>query len=339
MTDVSITSITYSYTNHREDTGDLSILSVIGYNHVNAPSVQSTKPLYVISLILSLLSLASCDSSIYDDLSSCPQGMEFSFASQTPCKDKLSLDRMTGLMLQIYDEKGVLVKAYDKNNMRVTPDFKLAIPFATPGTYTFTFWGMEAWQPYKRSSGISCGLTPSVSIVSQPLPALFYGSLRSHKIVDRSRMGTVIESFEINMLPYTHNFDIEVSGLLKEKDYTIMIESDNATYDHNGESLKTPVSYIRSRKSIDGSIKVSMNTLRQARNGGTKIRVKESLSDRELLNVSLNSILSSIERQTGAKINPDCMQDFNLKLDILTHESIRITLNQWNIVYRSEILR
>lgn len=292
----------------------------------------------LLTVSISWLSLVACDRSIYDDLSHCPQGMEFSFVSQTPCMDVLPLDRMTGLMLQIYDERGILVKEYDEKSIRITPDFKFSIPFAIPGRYTFSFWGMESRQTYTKGLLFSCGLPPLTSVVSEALPALFYGSIQSHKIVDRSDMGTVIESFEINMLPYTHNFNIEVMGLLDQKDYTVVIESNNATYDRYGKSLKTPVSYVRESKSIGGKINVSMNTLRQERIGISTIHIKNSLTGQNLLSVSLDSILHLIESQSGEKVNLDCIQDLNLKLEVITHQTIRVTLNEWNLVYRTVIL-
>lgn len=310
------------------------------YEPIKDLNVARTKILQhlTISLLL-LLPFVSCDRCIYEDLSACPQGMEFAFVSRTPCNDKLSLDRMTGLMLQIYDEKGLLVKEYEQKDLRITPDFKFAIPFATPGTYTFAFWGMEGWQPYKRASGASCGLAHDVSVISETLPSLFYGSLSSHKIIDRSNMGTIIEFFEINMLPYTHNFNIEVSGLSGTKNYTVIIESNNAAYDYKGQSLKIPISYLRKAKSLDGSIKVSMNTLRQERDGNTVIKVKDTLSGKELLSIPLEALIRGIEAQSGRVIRLECVQDLDIKLEILTHESIKVTLNQWNFVYRTVILR
>lgn len=302
------------------------------------PNVKYIKTLLYLTSGLSLLLLLSCCRMIPDDLSSCPQGMEFAFSSRTECGTTLPLDRMKMVMIQVYDSRGELVSEYTQKDVAISSGYKLFIPFSKPGVYTFSFWGMEKERYYSRTQGASCALKKELIPVKALLPALYYGSLKEYVITDRSDKGTQIDLIEINMLPYTYNFNIEVTGLLNDTEHTLEIADRNGAYDYLGKMLEVPVVYIREKRSEDGRINVSLNTLKLKRNGATLIRIKQNESGKTLLEIPLEEILLGIEKANGIKINPECLYDFNLKLEILTHQSIRVTVNQWNFVYRTVIL-
>ncbi|MDO4770332.1 MAG: FimB/Mfa2 family fimbrial subunit [Porphyromonas sp.] len=265
--------------------------------------------------------------------------MDFKFVSKTPCGDVLSLDGMRDLLVQVYDTKGNLVAKFDQKGINITPDYRITLPFSRPGTYTFAFWGMTAGAPYAKTDEASCAFIKADSPITTDLSSLFYGVLKDHKVIDRSDLGTLIDLFSINMLPYTYRFSMEVAGLLAQKKYVVELSDDNGAYDFYGKSIGVPVIYTRSAESYDGRIQVSLNTLKLIRDGKTMIHIREMDTGRELMKIRLEDILRGIEKQNGVTINLECVYDLNLKLQILTHQSIMVSLNQWNFIYRGVILR
>ena len=105
-----------------------------------------------IVMIVSLICLPwGCDA-VYDNLSACPQGVNFHFYRQTPC-EQFPHYPMTIAQVRVFafDEKGILADVFSDPRFSPRADSFLPAVFKKPGKYTFVAWGAGDFSDYDFS--------------------------------------------------------------------------------------------------------------------------------------------------------------------------------------------
>ena len=159
--------------------------------------IRSVHPVTFIMLLA--WCLIGCDSAVFDDLSDCPQGVNFHFYSQTPCgqfPDYPSDIRQVRVF--VFDEKDVLVSEFSDKKAVLSADYSLSVTLRHTGKLTFVAWGGRNLEAYDFS-GFKEGVTTKqemwvalrlkdrrVSSVPKPL----YVGLASHILPILQRYGS-----------------------------------------------------------------------------------------------------------------------------------------------------
>lgn len=292
----------------------------------------------VYSVIVTLL-LSSC-CKVYDDLSSCPQGLVLRLNSVTPCGAELCLKDMKNVEIQIYDQSKSLVATYHESDLKITERNEVKVPFHKAGTYTVAVWGIENMNDYARSNVASMAYKRSKDVQLGSLSKLYYGNAKDYKITDPALSGSQIDTLDVNILPYNYEIYFSLWGLQKNSEYSIEISDNHAAYDFFGRVKPTPIRYKRQAyENPDESYKARFETLRLIRNGATNIQLKDK-EGKVFFEASLEELLKTIERANRVSINLDCLHRLDISLrptdDTFTVFSVRI--NQWNAVFRRVVL-
>lgn len=208
--------------------------------------IRSVHPVTFIMLLACCL--IGCDSAVFDDLSDCPQGVNFHFYSQTPCgqfPDYPSDIRQVRVF--VFDEKDVLVSEFSDKKAVLSADYSLSVTLRHTGKLTFVAWGGRNLEAYDFS-GFKEGVTTKqemwvalrlkdrrVSSVPKPL----YVGLASISLENREDMGSIYEWVSFNMRELTYRVHFTIwpipDPFPMDEEFVIRIEDDNGVYDFNGQ--------------------------------------------------------------------------------------------------------
>ena len=102
--------------------------------------IRSVHPVTFIMLLACYL--IGCDSAVFDNLSDCPQGVNFHFYSQTPCEQFPNYPSdIRQVRVFAFDEKDVLVSEFSDKKAVLSADYSLPVTLRHTGKLTFVAWG------------------------------------------------------------------------------------------------------------------------------------------------------------------------------------------------------
>lgn len=173
--------------------------------------IRSVHPVTFIMLLACCL--IGCDSAVFDNLSDCPQGVNFHFYSQTPCEQFPNYPSdIRQVRVFAFDEKDVLVSEFSDKKAVLSADYSLPVTLRHTGKLTFVAWGGRDLEAYDFS-GFKEGVTTKremwvalrlkdrrVSSASGPL----YVGLVSISLENRENLGSVYERVSFNMRELTY---------------------------------------------------------------------------------------------------------------------------------------
>ena len=88
--------------------------------------IRSVHPVTFIMLLACCL--IGCDSAVFDNLSDCPQGVNFHFYSQTPCEQFPNYPSdIRQVRVFAFDEKDVLVSEFSDKKAVLSADYSLPV--------------------------------------------------------------------------------------------------------------------------------------------------------------------------------------------------------------------
>ena len=207
--------------------------------------IRSVHPVVLIMLLTCCF--IGCDSVVFDNLSCCPQGINFQFYKQTPCEQFPDYPSdIKQIRVFAFDNNGVLVSEFSDKKMALSSDYSLPVTLRYTGKLTFVAWGgsdLEAYDFSNFKEGITTKQEMWVSlrlknrqISSAPGP--LYVGLASVALENREDMGSVYERVAFNMQELTYRVHFTISSMLSpfpmDEDFIIKIEDDNGVYDFNG---------------------------------------------------------------------------------------------------------
>ena len=119
--------------------------------------IRSVHPVTFIMLLACCL--IGCDSAVFDNLSDCPQGVNFHFYSQTPCEQFPNYPSdIRQVRVFAFDEKDVLVSEFSDKKAVLSADYSLPVTLRHTGKLTFVAWGGRDLEAYDFS-GFKEGVT------------------------------------------------------------------------------------------------------------------------------------------------------------------------------------
>ncbi|WP_262055050.1 FimB/Mfa2 family fimbrial subunit [Parabacteroides distasonis] len=107
--------------------------------------IRSVHPVTFIMLLACCL--IGCDSAVFDNLSDCPQGVNFHFYSQTPCEQFPNYPSdIRQVRVFAFDEKDVLVSEFSDKKAVLSADYSLPVTLRHTGKLTFVAWEAVTWR-------------------------------------------------------------------------------------------------------------------------------------------------------------------------------------------------
>ena len=200
--------------------------------------IRSVHPVTFIMLLACYL--IGCDSAVFDNLSDCPQGVNFHFYSQTPCEQFPNYPSdIRQVRVFAFDEKDVLVSEFSDKKAVLSADYSLPVTLRHTGKLTFVAWGGRDLEAYDFS-GFKEGVTTRQEmwvalrlkdrrVSSAPGP--LYVGLASISLENREDMGSVYERVAFNMRELTYRVHFTIRPIPDpfpmDEEFVIRVEDDN----------------------------------------------------------------------------------------------------------------
>jgi len=293
---------------------------------------------------------------IYDDLSECPQGVDFHFYSQTPCEITRNYPaQLKQIRLFAFDENEVLVGEYPFNDLTLSAENLQRTLFYKIGTFTFVAWGSDNLSAYEISDfkvGETTKQEMELLLAQQGgkphTTSLYYGVSAPLTITDRSRLGTIFDRVDINMIEFTNRVYLTVHGLPGDGSFSLSVVENNGAFLFNGDYAKsTGWVYQLPLKNEGNLFKADILTLlKLVENRGTKLTVIDNKTNQPIYEADLvNDLILNREQATPPPYNLECERDFHIDIFLehaidpeTTWMIVRAIINNWNLVYRNVIL-
>lgn len=300
----------------------------------------------------------SCDSMIYDDLSECPQGVNFGFYTQTPCESGPSYPAaIKQVRVFAFDENNVLVEEYSANNIALSADYLLETPFYQIGTFTFVAWGGEDLSTYDFTQFTKGTTTKQQMLLSMkrqgeqvsvhPLPLYYGASAQSLVINDRTNLGSIFDLVSLNMQELTNRVRFTIHGLSKTDNYSVVITDDNSKYDLDGDfATDTRFDYITDIRRDGDMLKADFTLMKLAEGRDTRLTITNITTGKVVYSVDLVDDIIMYRGDSGEPpYSLECDHDFNIIIVFEpnpespeTYMLLNIKVNDWNVVTRPIIL-
>lgn len=306
--------------------------------------------IWIIALLL--LTSTGCDSLIYEDLSECPQGVNFKFYSQTPCENSPKYpSQIKQVRVFAFDQNNVLVEEYSATGVTLSGDYQLETPFYKIGAFTFVAWGGEDLSAYKFSEftkGVTTKQQMLVSLQKQankvtthPRPVYVGVTNEPLTIADRSKIGSIFDLVQFNMQELTNRVSFTIRGLSKTDNYSITITDDNSVYTITGDfAPDTRFDYITDMRREGDALKADFVLLKLAEKRNAVLTITNTTTGEVEYSVNLIEGLILYKAQSGEPpYKLQCDHDFNIDLFFETHMLVKAVVNNWNVVSRPIILQ
>lgn len=314
---------------------------------------------YIIQVLGLFALLTGCDDLIYDDLSDCPQGVNFQFYEQTPCQDSPSYPTaISQVRVFAFDSNNVLTEVYEAKDIVLTADYLLETPFYKVGTFTFVAWGGTDLDFYDFSSFEKNKTTKDQMFVSlqrqsaefsgktQPL---YYGISSPLSIEDRAKEGTFYDLVTFNMQELTNRIRLTVHGLSETENYSVTITDDNGVYDFDANFAPDDrFDYISEVYREGKLLKVDFAIMKLAEGRNARLTIKNTRTGEIIYDVNLIEGLIMYKGENGEPpYSLLCDHDFYIDIkfgespepgDEETYMLLKIVVNDWNVVTRPVIL-
>ena len=314
--------------------------------------IRSVHP--VAFIVLLVCSLIGCNSSVYDDLSDCPQGVNFKFYSQTPCAQFPNYPSdIKQIKVFAFDGKDVLVGEFSDKDMVLSADYVLSATLRYRGKLTFVAWGSSDLGAYDFSSFKEGVTTRQEMRVALPLngrqissaPAPLYVGSASVLLDLQDNMGSIYEQVAFNMQELTYRVHFTVKSLPDafpaDEDFVIKIADDNGVYDFNGQIAPCErFEYTaEATRDAEGALKADfmLMKLEEGRNGIVSLINKTTGETLYSANIVDDLIMYRGEMGTPP-YSLECDHDFPITLTLMYEKEtwmlIRATVLDWNVILR-----
>lgn len=316
------------------------------------------KIFYIIQILGLLTLFAGCNDLIYDDLSDCEQGVNFTFYAQTPCQTGPSYPaEIKQVRVFAFDSKNVLVEVYEDKSAVLAPEYLLKTFFNQLGTFTFVAWGGTDLDSYDFSSFEKNKTTKDQMLVSlkrqsDQFPAnaepLYYGISEPLTIIDRTDEGSFFDLVKFNMQELTNRITFNIQGLSETADYSVTITDDNGVYDFDANfAPDSRFDYITDVYRDQGNLLANFSVMKLAENRNTHLTIKNITTGKVVYEVNLIDDLILYTGDTGMKppYSLECDHDFIVVIKFIddpegdeTHIRLEVNVNDWNVINRTVIL-
>ena len=314
--------------------------------------IRSVHPVTFIMLLACCL--IGCDSAVFDNLSDCPQGVNFHFYSQTPCEQFPNYPSdIRQVRVFAFDEQDVLVGEFSDKKAVLSADYSLPVTLRHTGKLTFVAWGGRDLEAYDFS-GFKEGVTTKQEMwvalrlkdrrVSS-VPAPLYVGLVSISLENREDMGSVYERVSFNMRELTYRVHFTIRRIPDpfpmDEEFVIRVEDDNGVYDFNGQiALCERFEYVaEATRDTDGVLKADFTLMKLEEGRNTLVSLVNKTTGEILYTANLVDDIIMFRGDSGEPpYSLECDHDFpitlKLKYEKETWTLVQATVLDWNVVSR-----
>lgn len=314
---------------------------------------------YIAGLIATLL-LAGCHLCVYEDLSDCPQGVDFGFYVQSPCAAEPSYpSEIRQARLFAFDEQGRLVGEIPVPELKLSKDFLLRTDYYRVGKSDFIVWAGSDLSLLDFGSFTPGTTTKEQMIVSLKrqaesfaglIPPIYIGRPDKGPLTqeDRSALGTFYDRVDIHLDQITNRLRITLAGLDPEHKYSVRVEDDNSKYHIDGTfAPDSRFSYLPEDLAMEErTVTATIDVMRLAKGRHALLIVTDTTDGKVILRKNLVEELL-LSEDGDAKSRPyslecdhlfDIRIDFKLDLDKGNYVAVTAIINKWNVVFRDVTL-
>lgn len=309
---------------------------------------------FVAFIVLLSYCLIGCNLAVFDDLSDCPQGVDFQFYSQTPCEQFPGYPSgIREIRVFAFDDNDVLVGEFSDKKMVLSADYSLSATLRHTGKLTFVAWGGSDLAAYDFSAfkeGVTSRQEMRVSlrlrdrwISSAPGP--LYVGLASVSLENREDVGSVYERVVFNMRELTYRVRFTIRSVPDPfpvgGDFIIKIEDDNGVYDFDGqiapgERLEYMAEAVRD---IEGALMADFTLMKLEEGRRTLVSLIDRATGATLYTAKLVDDIIMFREDAGEPpYSLECDHDFPITLKLKSGKNIwmlvRATVLDWNVVSR-----
>lgn len=309
---------------------------------------------YIAFIMLLVYCLIGCNSAVFDDLGSCPQGVYFQFYRQTPCEQFPGYPSdIREVRVFAFDDKDVLVGEFSDRNMVLSADYSLPATLRHTGKLTFVAWGGSDLAAYDFS-GFKKGVTTKREmrvalrlkenrISSAPGP--LYVGVSSVSLENREDMGSVYERVAFNMRELTYRIHFTIISTSDPfpvgEDFIIRIEDDNGVYDFNGQiAIGERFEYTTEAVcDAEGALKADFTLMKLEEGRNALVSLIDKTTGVTLYTADLVDDIIMFRGDAGEPpYSLECDHDFpitlKLKYEKETWTLVQATVLDWNVISR-----
>lgn len=320
---------------------------------------------------LLVLALSSCHSTIESDLEECPQYTVFTFDVITPDEVSYPDGKIDQVRVFAFDESGSLVGEWIDGEVAFTKDYELRTDYYRPGTTTFVAWAGKDLSQYdfsaftegaKRDDLVLLMAKQSAKIAATAGP-LYVGEPKGGALTQEERVGTFVDEVHFSLVQITNHFDIRIEGLPAGHTYSMTFTAENSRYAYDGSLLPdsrfewTTDDYAQTDDPETGlsTLTATYDILRLV--PGTKGDYLITITDETgkavysfdpLHDYILYDGLGSDGSGNPFRDHLDLNHDFAIRIFLTpapgptpsdeTYMAVRVTIQNWNLVFRDETL-
>lgn len=314
--------------------------------------IRSVHPVTFIMLLACCL--IGCDSAVFDNLSGCPQGVNFQFYSQTPCEQFPNYPSdIRQVRVFAFDEQDVLVGEFSDKKAVLSADYSLPVTLRHTGRLTFVAWGGHDLEAYDFS-GFKEGVTTRQAMWAalrlkdrrvSSAPGPLYVGLASVSLENREDMGSVYDRVPFNMRELTYRVHFTIGSIpdpfpVDEK-FVIRIEDDNGVYDFNGQvALCERFEYAtEATRDAEGVLKADFTLMKLEEGRNTLVSLVNKTTGEILYTANLVDDIIMFRGDSGKPpYSLECDHDFPITLKLKYEKStwtlVQATVLDWNVVSR-----
>lgn len=304
--------------------------------------------------VLLVCCLMGCNLSVFDDLSGCPQGVNFQFYRQTPCEQFPGYpSEIRQVRVFAFDDRNVLVGEFSDMAAVLSADYFLPATFRHSGKLTFVAWGGSDLSAYDFTAFEEGVTTKQEMLVSLQLenkrtssaPGALYVGLASVWLDSPEDSGSVYERVPISMHELTYRIHLTVESISApfpdDEDFIVKIEDDNGVYDFDGQIAPCERFEYTAVATHDkeGRLKADFTLMKLDEGRHALLSVINRTTGKLLYQANLVEDIIMFREDSGEPpYSLECDHDFpitlKLKYEKGTWVLTQATVLDWNVVHR-----
>lgn len=307
-------------------------------------------------IVLAISCLAGCKSVVFDDLGSCPHGIDFKFYRQTPCELTPAYPSdIRQVRVFAFDEKDVLIGEFSDKGIVLSADYALPATFHCSGKLTFVAWGGSDLSAFdfsgfktgvtvKNEMKVSLRMNGSKKIASAPGP--LYVGLSSVVLENPKDVGSMYAQVKFNMKELTYKVHLTVESVGEpfpvDDEFVISIEDDNGVYDFNGAIAsgdRFEYTYSTSANGTSGALKADFMLMKLEKGRNARLSITNKTTGDTFYTANLVEDIIMYSGQSGVPpYSLECDHDFPITLKLQYKDKtwmlVQATVLDWNVVSR-----
>ncbi len=303
------------------------------------------------------LLLTSCHKCVHEDLSKCPQGLDFVFYEPSPTNPtkKHYPDAVKEVRVFAFDEQGRLIREFSQKEIVLSEGYFLRTDYYRVGTTDFLAWAggdlsqldFSAFVPGKTTrEEMIVALKRQVDSYQGAIAPIYVGVPDNGPLTQEGgrNQGSIYDRVPIRLTQITNRLNFTVRGLHPRHDYTIQVVDDNSRYTIAGKIAEDDrfVYKPSDLKKEKTTFTAWMDVMKLEKGRNARLIVTDTTTGKEIFNENLvEGVLLKTGPTGTASTNTldrhvfDIVLIFEYDKNVETYMAVRGSVNNWNIVFRN----